>query len=309
MANLKIGTFNVKGLRNDSKRRKVFQHINQTNFDVICLQETHSEVADEKIWKSQWGGKVIYSHGSRESRGVMILLKKNSPLVIGKVSSDSEGSMIIVNFVYECLNVVLTNLYAPNKDDPQFFINSFEKTQNMMEEAGATSRIIVGDFNLVIDLEKDKRGGARMTHRKAQKVLKAFMDIEGMEEIWRLKNPDGTDMTWKKLNPVPIFERLDYILVSADIVQYVGAEGISPSFMSDHAIPWIILCPEKGKRGRGFWEMNVTLLAEEEFVKTIRNTISDNLKNKGDAVQKWEWIKFKVRECAPYTRPERTKIA
>ena len=57
MANLKIGTFNVKGLRNDSKRRKVFQHINQKNFDVICLQETHSEVADEKIWKSQWGGK------------------------------------------------------------------------------------------------------------------------------------------------------------------------------------------------------------------------------------------------------------
>ena len=49
MANIKVGTFNVKGLHNNKKRRKIFQHLHQRQFDIICLQETHSEIKDEAL--------------------------------------------------------------------------------------------------------------------------------------------------------------------------------------------------------------------------------------------------------------------
>ena len=59
MNNIKIGTFNVRGLANHSKRRKIFHFLNQREFDVVFLQETHSTKKYEKYWRSSWGAEYI----------------------------------------------------------------------------------------------------------------------------------------------------------------------------------------------------------------------------------------------------------
>ena len=38
------------------------------------LQETYSDPGDESFWKHEWGVEIIFSHGSRHSRGVCILI-------------------------------------------------------------------------------------------------------------------------------------------------------------------------------------------------------------------------------------------
>ena len=80
MNNIKIGTFNVKGIRNCKKRRKIFQHLHQRQYDIVCLQETYSAQKDEAFWRSTWGGEIIYCHSTTDSRGVMILVRKNHQL-------------------------------------------------------------------------------------------------------------------------------------------------------------------------------------------------------------------------------------
>ena len=46
----KLATFNVAGLNNTSKRKKVFNYLKQKQFHLFFLQETHSISGIEKSW-------------------------------------------------------------------------------------------------------------------------------------------------------------------------------------------------------------------------------------------------------------------
>ena len=295
MSNIKIGTFNVKGLRNNKKRRKIFQHLHQRQYDIIGLQECHCQDKDEAIWAAEWGGKIVYSHGDSDSRGVMVLFRKKAPITVTNLEKDKCGRRIICEVQFEEYRFKLMNLYAPNRDDPDFYMESLLKLTEF-EDKGMNNKIIMGDLNLVLDIDKDKKGGKTVTHHKSVNVLKAYMDEENIVDVWRYKNPEATDMTWGILKPTPIFERLDYILVSCNLVEFVKNEGISPSFMSDHAIPWICLTPSREKKGRGFWRLNVSLLSDKGYIAEIENTIKEAMNEKLDTMPKWEWLKHKIRE-------------
>ena len=51
--------------------------------------------------------------------------------------------------------MTLVNIYAPNNDDPFFFENVF----NHLLTFECEETILGGDFNLVLDVQKDKKGG------------------------------------------------------------------------------------------------------------------------------------------------------
>ena len=57
-----VASFNVNGLRQNMKRKAVFYFLKQKQFDIILLQETHSLLADEKLWQCEWGGEIVFSH-------------------------------------------------------------------------------------------------------------------------------------------------------------------------------------------------------------------------------------------------------
>ena len=55
--------------------------------------------------------------------------------------------------------MTLQNIYAPNEDNPVFFLNAFKKPSTFECEY----IILGGDFNLVQNIEKDKKGGNNTT--------------------------------------------------------------------------------------------------------------------------------------------------
>ena len=59
-------------------------------------------------------------------------------------------------------------LYAPNDDDPSFFLNFFDHLNDFKCDEVITG----GDFNLVLDLDIDKKGGPAKTHTESVKTLK-----------------------------------------------------------------------------------------------------------------------------------------
>ena len=76
---LKFVSLNVKGFSNFHKRKTIYTWCRKKNADFFFLQETHSKKEGETRWKGEWGGgggEVIMSHGSSNSRGVVILIKK-----------------------------------------------------------------------------------------------------------------------------------------------------------------------------------------------------------------------------------------
>ena len=76
MANycINLTSLNVNGLGGDFKCESMFLWLKKFQSDIIFLQETHSIESYETIWKKEWGGDIYFSHGEKNSRGVVIFL-------------------------------------------------------------------------------------------------------------------------------------------------------------------------------------------------------------------------------------------
>ena len=85
---------------------------------------------------------------------------------------DPSGRFIICDIKANDKRLTLANIYAPNDDNPAFFLDWFVH----LDDFKCDDIIIGGDFNLVLDLEKDKSGGLPTTHQNCLKIIKEFSD-------------------------------------------------------------------------------------------------------------------------------------
>ena len=132
MTNFKLVSLNVRGINNFHKRRTIFTWSRKRKADVIFFQETHPQKGSEIQWKNEWGAKIVYSHGSRNSCGVMVLIRNKFNCIVKKTVSDPSGRFIILKVVIEDKVYVLINIYAPNRDNLtckflKIFIKRFKK--------------------------------------------------------------------------------------------------------------------------------------------------------------------------------------
>ena len=72
--NLHLFSLNFRGLADTFKRRSLFHWIRKFHKGICFLQETHSALESESIWKNEWGTNIYFSHGSHNSRGVATLM-------------------------------------------------------------------------------------------------------------------------------------------------------------------------------------------------------------------------------------------
>ena len=173
---------NVRGLQDNLKRKEMFLYINKMKFNIVLMQETHSAEECEIIWNAEWGQKIIYSHGCSNARGVAILFKRNVEYEIKKVTRDDQGRFIVIDCVIDNQKMMIANVYAPNNDDPNFFMmlcEAFTKHEH-------SERIIAGDFNLVLDTHADSMN-RKNNNVKALKVVEAYMEEILLVDTWRLK--------------------------------------------------------------------------------------------------------------------------
>ncbi len=69
-----------------------------------------------------------------------------------KQIKDTVGRVLIILAEIQCHTIILVNIYAPNGDDPQFFVDLEAKVR----QAGDYNTIIGGDFNLIMDSTLDR---------------------------------------------------------------------------------------------------------------------------------------------------------
>ena len=152
-----ITSLNVKGLRDQSKRRSIFSYLKDQNSKLYFLQETYSEVNDEIIWRNEWGGKIFFSHGTKHSKGVCILI---NPLVQDKIDycfNDKSGRIVLITIAINSLMLSLCNIYAPNNQAEQ--LEFLQELNNcLIDKSELTTLIVGGDWNCTLS-KNDKIGG------------------------------------------------------------------------------------------------------------------------------------------------------
>ena len=131
MDELKVLSFNVRGIRDPCKRNKVFSYLKKFRAHVILLQECHVLPEDYDLWKANWGkGQIFINPLSERSAGQMILL--NDKYNVESHEILIKGRCQKLDMIYKDKQVSLINVYAPNidKDQIDFYRNLQEKLYN-----------------------------------------------------------------------------------------------------------------------------------------------------------------------------------
>ena len=256
-------SLNVKGLNKSIKRRSIFRRIHNQNYHFSFLQETHSSKDSAITWEAEWGGKALFSHGSTNSKGVMILINPKLDCKIEEVIADKDGRYIIADILLNQVRILLVNIYAPNDQTQQVLF--FKRLQQHLEPFADEHIVVGGDFNCALT-DKDKKGGHPVC--KKAPVIKEINQLccaYNLTDVWRSLNPDLESFTWRNKS-FKIQCRLDYFLVSQDLCRLATSCKIVHAAETDHSEILIHFKNETAnqRKGPGFWKFNNSLLKDEK---------------------------------------------
>ena len=299
---IKIASYNVRGVKNDKKRREIFEYLHAKKYDIVCLQETHYDETDKKKWEKEWKGKIFHSIGSNRSKGCAILVKETMTTATLQVQQNLEnGRLIKMEFTSEDgRKYYILCIYAPNDGDER---RSFFKRLNRkieQETNDETCIIIGGDFNCTLNILEDRTNKQKypdVGHKELHEVIKKH----SLEDVWRRRNPQKREYTWDGGENRKIKSRIDYWLISQKIdPNVIECKNIEAPF-SDHCLVEIVIQNSEAERGPGIWIMNVEVLKSPIFDKCFKELWRHAINNKTkytDAKIWWDSTKNEIKDLA-----------
>ena len=245
---MKLYSWNVNGIR-AAERKGFIDWLDQTQPDILCLQETKARV-------DQLGSSLIEDHGYHTYwhsadkagySGVATFCKEEPYFVqegLGIDRFDSEGRVLIT----EHENFLLYNIYFPNgqKDDIRLnykldFYDELLPIVNDQVENG-NNVIITGDWNTAhhpIDLARPKENEKTSGFMPIERERIDTYISHGWGDTFRYFHAESDRYTWwtyrfgaRERN---IGWRIDYFFVNETLVEQLDDAEIHPDIMgSDH---------------------------------------------------------------------------
>ena len=164
------------------------------DFDIYCLQETHFTDEEEVHIRTQWNNDCYFSNNKSNAQGVAILFNKNIEYKIHSQILSDNGNFILLDMTVHNQRFTLVNLYGPNVDNPNFYIEIFKK----LEEMGNTEFIICGDFNLILDPEIDCTNYKNVKNPRSREKVFEFIESNNLTDPFRKNHPELKRYSWRK---------------------------------------------------------------------------------------------------------------
>jgi exonuclease III len=270
MNSITLSSLNCQGLRDNKKRRDVFHYLKNKSHSIYCLQDTHFDTKIEKYITSEWGYTCLFASYKSNARGVAVLFNNNFEFKIKKVERAVNGNFIIILLTTEEKDILLVNIYGPNKDDANFYEDLKERIIHYDHQG----LIIVGDWNLVFDPVDDYDNYINVNNPKARENVEHMINDLNLTDIWRENNPQVKRFTWRRSSPVKQ-SRLDFFLLNENLVQYYKDADIVPGYRTDHSMVILKLQFGKDVKRKTFWKFNSSLLKDKEYVEEINQEINN----------------------------------
>ena len=152
-------------------------------------------------WRAEWGYQALFSCCSSKKADVIILFNNTFTCQISRTYCDPGGRYIICDLITNgkqltLLQTTTTQLFLP-------------RSLSGLADFKCDEVIIGGDYNLVLDVEKDKKRGLAKTHKKSLEILNSYCEDIDLIDVWRIQNPEQRRFTWRQKNP-EIQCRLDF---------------------------------------------------------------------------------------------------
>ena len=313
MSDLNIISLNVRGVRGNNKRISVLQFLKENKYDIACIQETYFNNNCVDRVKCEWDGTSYHClTNSAHAKGVSIFLKKGFKGKVLDVHTDNIGRKILLNVEFNNHIIAVANMYAPSEVKER--IDFLEKTQTWISQhSNSTSKLIIcGDLNTV-DNCIDRSSGVIDRSSKQFADLKSNLEVC---DIWRYNHPTKSDYTYISTAETGGKSRIDYILVSNDLLSFCKSSTIITAPVPDHRGVLLHLQSENKQRGKGYWKLNVSVLKEKKYIDGIKNLIKHTYEEYNDIENerlKWDLCKIRIKEysikyCCTKAMKSRDKI-
>ena len=181
MNDIKLVSWNVRGLNSKYKRSLVLQYLKSLNPHIVLLQETHLMGSKTLSLNRNWIQRAVHSTYSSYARGVVILLHKKLQCNIEHVVTDPHGRYAIVVLTVDSQLLAIANVYIPPPFNKEVLYLVLEKIATF----GPLKLLVAGDFNNVLDYGLD----ASNPNRARNLDLRHWADVAAVEELWRWKHP------------------------------------------------------------------------------------------------------------------------
>jgi len=189
-------TLNVNGIKERRKRTEIQMYLK--NYDVICLQETHAQVAEVDKWRLWPQRRKAASHGTGASKGVITICKEGMDME----EKTAEGGRIVSSIAQwdgEPLHII--NIYAPNVNNTiaaKKQYGRFLESLNRVLQENDEKKILLGDFNLIMNnvLDTGLSNQASFYPELVEK-LEDILNNNDLCDAWRAMNNDEPTFTYK----------------------------------------------------------------------------------------------------------------
>lgn len=226
MGDVKIVSWNVRGLNSKFKRALIFDYLNRHKPDLLFLQETHLVGQKLLALKKHWVRHAYHSPYSTYSRGVSVIVRKNLQFELLNINTDRFGRYVIIHCKINNQIMTLVNLYIPPPFNKEVLDHIFEKVSVYLP----CPICFLGDFNTVVDPLLDRL--AATTHQLSP--LGKWLEALGLVDIWRHKYPSVKQFSCHSVGKNSL-SRIDMVMGSPEFVHWLRNVSYLPRALSDHA--------------------------------------------------------------------------
>ena len=169
------------------------------------------------------------------------------------------------------------NIYAPNTDD--LASTFFESTFKELDKLPNKTKIMVGDFNVVLNTENDKWGGNPELHQMPRNIILNIIENFNLTDIWCHLHPPRKTVSIFQAKTQKIFSRLVYFLISDDLIGLTKSSTIIPGFKTDHSSVEFTFNIEGKAKVPGYWRFDKTLLYDREYILKVKDSIQQTVQD------------------------------
>ena len=257
---------------------------------------------------------MFFSHGSNHSRGALVLLSPNLKFKVENVLLDNDGRYILLKGELRKVKILLGNCYFPTRDKEKIQLEFLDKLDTHISKLYEPSQLVVlgGDFNILMNGKLDYMGPKVISKNKYNEKLEDFLRRYDLEDVWRKRNPDKREFTFRQKRPI-VQSRLDYWFGSSSMLKLVNKCDIVTSITPDHSCILLQLknLADNFSFGKSYWKFNNSLCADLEFVNMLNDKIIE-LKEQWipeipDKWLFWDFLKMKMRNIIITYSKEKAK--
>ena len=261
-------TYNTNGCSDPEKIQEIVQFVQSSKVDIALLSEAHCTFKTEKFWNLHWEGQCLFSHGTSNSGGLVVLLSKNVKSTKTVSKSILQGRCMYVNLEINNFPIHVFNIHAPTVGEER--ITFLNKLHTHLSAIDKNELIIVGgDFNSTLNPQLDRKS-QKETHVPSSNVLQNLVTNHNLVDIWREHHSDQTQYTWFKdfTNAHSSAARLDRFYISNQFIDLTRNARILPKYRSDHC-PVTFYIQLFSSKSSSHWCLNNSILSEENYINEI----------------------------------------